>query len=41
MGMPIEYLELSNIYERLGNKQEALKYRKLGEETEKEFSTDF
>jgi hypothetical protein len=41
MGMPIEYLELSNIYERLGDKKEAAKYRLLGEEAEKEFSTDF
>jgi len=41
MGMPIEYLEIARIFDRLGDKKEAAKYRRLGEEAEKEFSTDF
>lgn len=41
MGMPIEYFDLARIYSSLGNKKEADKYRKLGEEADKKFSIGF
>ena len=41
MGMPVEYFDISRIYDRLGKNKESEEYRKLGEKAAKEFDTGF
>lgn len=41
LGMPVEYFDISRIYDRLGKNKEAEKYKKLGDEAAKKFDTGF